>query len=130
MNGRAGSVLGVREQVDVVHAADRWWARLAFVLAAAAVVVLLTGAEFQSIWLVLLGAAGLAVAAAAVWWFLTARGRLRSVLAATVAVTTPVLVLVVYAVAGVLLGGLLTLAVGGVARLAGRGGPGPRGTSA
>src|SRR5690349_753570 len=89
--------------------ARRWLARLAFVAAAAAVVVLLAVAGRRSIALVAVGAAGLAVCLVAVWWFLVHRGVLRW-LAAVLAVAAPLAVLVVYARSGLLW--LVVLCVG------------------
>ncbi|MCU7727688.1 diacylglycerol kinase family protein [Actinoplanes sp. KI2] len=75
----------------------RWLARLAFLTAAAAVILMLAGAGVRaSIGLLLVAAAGMAVMLAAAWWFLTHRGWLRWV-AAVVAVAAPVTVLIVYA---------------------------------
>ena len=80
--------------------AQRWLARLAFLTAAAAVVVLLAAAGLRgSIALILVGTAGVAVGLAAVWWFLSHRGPVRW-LAAALAVAAPLAVLVMYARAG------------------------------
>jgi diacylglycerol kinase family enzyme len=81
--------------------AARWLARSAFVLAATAVVLMLAVAGFRSVVLVLVGGVGIAVALAAVWWFLTHRG-IRRVLALVLAVAAPVTIAVMYALAGLL----------------------------
>ncbi|ARF53747.1 diacylglycerol/lipid kinase family protein [Streptomyces gilvosporeus] len=81
--------------------AQRWFAVLALASGAAAVVVLLVCAGPRSIALLGLGVAGLAVAAAGVWWALTRRGLLR-VLAGTLAAVAPIVVLLLYVWAGLL----------------------------
>jgi diacylglycerol kinase family enzyme len=79
-----------------VTVAQRWLARLALVAAAAAVLVPPLVAGFrQSVALVLVGLAGLALTLAAVWWALTHRGLVRG-LAAAVAVAAPLAVLVLF----------------------------------
>jgi hypothetical protein len=95
---------------------QRWLARLALVAAAAAVVVppVVAGLR-QSLGLVLVGLAGLALTAAAVWWALANKGLVRG-LAAALAVAAPLTVLFLYTRARltwvVLLAlGLLALAV-------------------
>jgi diacylglycerol kinase family enzyme len=75
----------------------RWLARLAVLAAAAAVVVpLLLADVWAGIGLLLLGVAGVAVALAAAWWFLTHRGVVRWI-SAVVAVAVPLAVAVVAA---------------------------------
>jgi diacylglycerol kinase family enzyme len=95
---------------------QRWLARLALVAAAAAVLVppVVAGLR-QSIALVLVGLAGLALTLAGAWWALTNKGLVRGV-AAALAVAAPLTVLVLYTRARltwvVLLAvGLLVLAV-------------------
>jgi diacylglycerol kinase family enzyme len=79
-----------------VTVAQRWLARLALVAAAAAVLVPPLVAGFrQSVALVLVGLAGLALTLAAVWWALTHKGVVRW-LAAALAVAAPLTVLVLY----------------------------------
>src|SRR5215216_1031114 len=96
--------------------AQRWLARLALVTAAAAVLMPPLVAGFrQSVALVLVGLAGVALTAAAVWWALAHKGLVRA-LAVALAVATPLTVLVLYTSARltwvVLLAlGLLALAV-------------------
>jgi diacylglycerol kinase family enzyme len=76
--------------------AQRWLARLALVAAAAAVLVPLLAAGFrQSLALVLVGVAGLALTLAGVWWALTNKGLVRG-LAVALAVAAPLAVLVLY----------------------------------
>jgi diacylglycerol kinase family enzyme len=95
---------------------QRWLARLALVAAAAAVLVAPVVAGLrQSIALVLVGLAGLALTLAGAWWALTNKGLVRGV-AAALAVAAPLTVLVLYTRARltwvVLLAvGLLVLAV-------------------
>jgi len=95
---------------------QRWLARLALVAAAAAVLVAPVVAGFrQSIGLVLVGLAGLALTLAGVWWALVHKGLVRW-LAVVVAVLAPLTVLALYTRARltwvVLLAlGLLALAV-------------------
>lgn len=75
---------------------QRWLARLALVVAVAAVLVPPVAAGLrQSLALVLVGLAGLALTAAAAWWALTNKGLLRW-LAAALAVAAPITVLVLY----------------------------------
>jgi diacylglycerol kinase family enzyme len=76
--------------------AQRWLARLALVAAAAAVLVppVVAGLR-QSIALVLVGLAGLALTLAGAWWALTNRGLVRG-LAVALAVAAPLTVLVLY----------------------------------
>jgi diacylglycerol kinase family enzyme len=96
--------------------AQRWLARLALVAAAAAVLVPPLVAGFrQSVALVLVGLAGLALTAAGVWWALAHKGLVRW-LAVVLAVAAPLTVLILYTSARltwvVLLAlGLLALAV-------------------
>jgi diacylglycerol kinase family enzyme len=80
----------------MVTVAQRWLARLALVAAAAAVLVppVVAGLR-QSIALVLVGLAGLALTLAGAWWALTNRGLVRG-LAVALAVAAPLTVLVLY----------------------------------
>lgn len=79
----------------------RWTARLALVAGAAAVAVLLVFAGLGSIFLVAVGAAGLALTAAGVWWLLSRTGWVRTLAVLLVAVV-PLAVLALYAAAGLL----------------------------
>ena len=75
---------------------QRWLARLALVAAAAAVLVAPVVAGLrQSIALVLVGLAGLALTLAGAWWALSNKGLVRGV-AAALAVAAPLTVLVLY----------------------------------
>jgi diacylglycerol kinase family enzyme len=98
---------------------QRWLARLALVAAVAAVVVLLVPGGLISLTALIVGVAGLAVAAAAAWWFLVNRGVLRW-LASAVLVLAPVGVIIGYAIVGLLWDILLSLALGGVSVVSGR----------
>ena len=98
---------------------QRWLARLAFIAALAAAVVLLLSGALKSLTALLLGAAGLAIVCAAAWSFLSHRGLLRW-LAAAVLVAAPVAVIVVYIVAGLLWEVALSVVLAVVAVAAGR----------
>src|SRR4029450_5983916 len=96
VGGDCGRVTTGQETPGGVTVAQRWLARLALVAAAAAVLVPPLVAGFrQSVALVLVGLAGLALTLAAVWWALTHRGLVRG-LAAALAVAAPLTVLVLY----------------------------------
>src|SRR5215218_2179687 len=105
-----------QETPGTATVAQRWLARLALVAAAAAVLVAPVVAGLrQSIALVLVGLAGLALTLAGVWWALAHKGLVRG-LAVALAVAAPLTVLILYASARltwvVLLAlGLLALAV-------------------
>jgi diacylglycerol kinase family enzyme len=85
-----------QETPGTATVAQRWLARLALVAAAAAVLVppVVAGLR-QSIALVLVGLAGLALTLAGAWWALTNKGLVRG-LAVALAVAAPVIVLVLY----------------------------------
>jgi diacylglycerol kinase family enzyme len=103
-----------------VAVAQRWLARLALVAAAAAVLAAPVVAGLrQSIALVLVGLAGLALALAGVWWALTNKGLVRG-LAIALAVAAPVTVLILYTRARLTWVVLLALALLGIAVAAGR----------
>jgi diacylglycerol kinase family enzyme len=99
---------------------QRWLARLALVAAAAAVLVapLVAGLR-QSIALVLVGLAGLALTLAGTWWALTHKGPARW-LAVAVAVLAPLVVLVLYTSRGLLWVVLVALGLLALAVAAGR----------
>ncbi|CAM5736752.1 diacylglycerol kinase family protein [Streptomyces hirsutus] len=78
------------------YRAQRWAARGALLAAALAVVFPLLYGGLQGLVLLLCGAVGLALSAAALWWTLTLRGPLRWV-AALVAVCVPAAVIALYA---------------------------------
>jgi diacylglycerol kinase family enzyme len=109
-------VAAEQETAGTATVAQRWLARLALVAAAAAVLVAPVVAGFrQSLALVLVGLAGLALTMAGVWWALTNKGLIRW-LAVAVAVLAPLVVLVLYISRGLLWVvlvaiGLLVLAV-------------------
>jgi diacylglycerol kinase family enzyme len=99
---------------------QRWLARLALVAAAAAVLVAPVVAGLrQSLALVLVGLAGLALTLAGVWWALAHRGLVRW-LAVALAVAAPLVVLVLYASRGLLWVVLVALGLLVVAVAAGR----------
>jgi hypothetical protein len=97
---------------------QRWPARLAFAAAAAAVLVLVLAGALRSVTALVVGFAGLAIACAAAWWFLVHRGMLRW-LALAVLVAAPVVVIVVYVVAGLLWEVALSVVLAAVALAAG-----------
>ncbi|MFE1175429.1 diacylglycerol/lipid kinase family protein [Streptomyces sp. NPDC058773] len=97
----------------------RWAARLALVAGVAAVLVLLVFAGLRSIALVGVGLAGLAATAAGLWWVLAHTGVIRG-LAFVLAAATPIAVLVLYAIAGLLWVVLVSLALWTVAVFTGR----------
>jgi diacylglycerol kinase family enzyme len=109
-------VAAEQETAGTATVAQRWLARLALVATAAAVLVAPVVAGFrQSLALVLVGLAGLALTMAGVWWALTNKGLIRW-LAVAVAVAAPLVVLVLYMGRGLLWVvlvaiGLLVLAV-------------------
>ncbi|HUK67162.1 MAG TPA: diacylglycerol kinase family protein, partial [Streptosporangiaceae bacterium] len=98
---------------------QRWLARLAFAAAIAAVVVLVLLGGLKSVTALLLGLAGLAIACAALWWFLAHLGIVRW-LAFAVLVAAPVFVIVVYVVAGLIWEVALSVVLAAAAVAAGR----------
>ena len=100
--------------------AQRWLARVAFVAAAAAVLVPLLAIGFRaSLAVTITGVVGLALTAAGVWWALTNRGLIRW-LASGLAVLAPLVVLVLYTSRGLLWVVLVALGLLVVAVAAGR----------
>jgi diacylglycerol kinase family enzyme len=81
--------------------AQRWLARLSFVLVAAAIVILLLFAGLRSVAMLAVGAAAVVVSLVAAFLFLSRRGLVRW-LSLAVFVLAPVAVIVVFAVRGVL----------------------------
>ena len=81
--------------------AQRWLARLSFVLVAAAIVILLLFAGLRSVAMLAVGGAAAVVSLAAAFFFLSRRGILRW-LSLAVFVLAPIAVIVVYAFRGVL----------------------------
>ncbi|HEY6746947.1 MAG TPA: diacylglycerol kinase family protein [Mycobacteriales bacterium] len=92
-------------------------ARCVFVAAFLAVAVLVGFAGLRSLWMVLVGACGVTVFVAAVYWFLTRRRVLRWA-AAAVAAVAPIAVLLLYLRAELLWVALLALALALIARIA------------
>ena len=80
---------------------QRWLARLSFVLAGLAVVILLVFAGLKSVAMLAVGLGGAAVSLAAAFFFLSQRGA-RRWLALAAFILAPVAVIVVYAFAGLL----------------------------
>ncbi|MEV3909175.1 diacylglycerol/lipid kinase family protein [Streptomyces canus] len=99
--------------------APRWAARLAVTAGIGAVIVLLLFGGLDSLLLVLVGAAGLAVTAAGVWWALVHTGLVR-VLAGVLAFAAPAVVIVLYVAAGLLWVVLVSLALWVLAVFCGR----------
>jgi diacylglycerol kinase family enzyme len=92
----------VTSQPERTSPAQRWLARLAFLLAAVAVVLPVVAAgPRDSVAMIIVGVVGAALTLAAGWWFLTRRGVLR-VLAGVLTVAAPVTVAVLYAGRGLL----------------------------
>jgi hypothetical protein len=102
-----------------VGASERWLARLAYLLALAAVVVLLVGGVTKSIGVLLVGVVGLAATLVGGWWFLSNRGVVRW-LGALVAVAAPVAVVVVYISQNLLLPIIVVVVLMGAAVAAAR----------
>ncbi|MFC9476484.1 diacylglycerol/lipid kinase family protein [Nocardia sp. NPDC056952] len=105
--------------------ARRWWARLAFVCAAAAAVVpVLAAGVLGAVALLIVGTGGVVVAVAALYTFITRFGILRW-MALAVALLAPVIVVVSFVRANllwvVLVSGALALVTIGAARIALRG---------
>ncbi|WP_405526336.1 diacylglycerol kinase family protein [Streptomyces canus] len=99
--------------------APRWAARVAVTAGIGAVIVLLLFGGLDSLLLVLVGAAGLAVTAAGVWWALVHTGLVR-VLAGVLAFAAPAVVVVLYVAAGLLWVVLVSLALWVLAVFCGR----------
>ncbi|MFD0435143.1 diacylglycerol/lipid kinase family protein [Streptomyces chartreusis] len=91
---------------------------MALLVAAGALVLVLTAAGIDSLGLLVVGLAGLAVTAAALWWTLSQRGLVRA-LAAVLALLTPGAVLLAYSAMGLLWVVLSALALWAVAALIG-----------
>ena len=117
--GPPDGVGGTPGMAAPVTRSQRWLARLAFIAALAAAVVLLLSGALKSVTALLLGAAGLAIVCAAAWSFLSHRGLVRW-LAAAVLLAAPVAVIVVYIVAGLLWEVALSVVLAVAAVAAGR----------
>jgi diacylglycerol kinase family enzyme len=101
--------------------ASRWLARLAFLVAVAAAVVPLVAVGLrEGLAAILVAVAGLALAVAAGWSFLTHRGVLRW-LAAAVTVAAPLAVVVLFARAALVWAAVVTVLLWSAALAAGRG---------
>lgn len=79
----------------------RWLARLAFLLAGVAVLILVLFAELRSIGVLAIGVASAATSLAAAFWFLATRG-LRRWVSLAVLILSPIAALVTFALAGLL----------------------------
>ncbi|MFI0511702.1 diacylglycerol/lipid kinase family protein [Streptomyces sp. WSLK1-5] len=99
--------------------APRWAARLALASGIGAVTVLLLFAGFESLLLILVGAVGLALTVAGVWWALVHTGPIR-VLAALVVLAVPAVVIAFYVAAGLLWAVLVSLALWALSVFCGR----------
>ena len=99
-------------------AGQRWLARLALVLALAAVLILLAGGA-RSVGVLSVGIVGLAATLAGAWWFLSNRGVVRW-LAALIAVAAPITVVTVYIARGLLLEIVLVVVLAALAGAAAR----------
>ncbi|WP_121711255.1 diacylglycerol kinase family protein [Streptomyces sp. E5N91] len=99
--------------------APRWAARLSAAAGSGAITVMLVVAGLDSLLLLLVGAAGPAVAAAGVWWALVHTGMVR-VLAGALAIAAPAAVVVLYVASGLLWVVLVSLALWSAAVFCGR----------
>ncbi|MDR6980712.1 diacylglycerol kinase family enzyme [Streptomyces sp. 3330] len=97
----------------------RWAARLAVTAGIGAIIVLLLFAGLHSLLLVLVGAAGLAITCAGVWWTLAHTGLVR-VLAGGLALVAPAAVVVLYVASGLLWVVLVSIALWVLAVFCGR----------
>jgi diacylglycerol kinase family enzyme len=90
--------------------AQRWLARLSFLLAGLAIVVLAVFADLKSVAMLAVGLGATAVALAAAFFFLSERG-VRRWLSLAVLVAAPIVLIVVYALAGLLWVALVSAAL-------------------
>ncbi|MFJ8648590.1 diacylglycerol/lipid kinase family protein [Streptomyces sp. NPDC093546] len=102
-----------------VQRAQRWAARASLVSAALAALMPLLYAGVGGVLLLLVGVAGLAATAAALWWALTTRGAVRAA-AAALAAATPLALIGLFAAAGLLRALVVSLALWVVAVWTGR----------
>jgi diacylglycerol kinase family enzyme len=101
-----------------VEASARWLARLAYLLALAAVLVLLVGGV-TGLGVLLVGVVGLAATLVGGWWFLSNRGIVRW-FGAVVAVAAPIAVTAVYVSQDLLLPIIIVVVLAGAAAAAAR----------
>jgi diacylglycerol kinase family enzyme len=109
----------VPEPISQSTPAQRWLARLSFVLAAAAIAIAVVFAGVKSLGMLAVGLVAAAVTLAAAFFFLARRGVLRW-LSAAVFVLAPVVVLVVYAVEDLLWIAIVSAAAWALAVVTGR----------
>ena len=114
-----GVVPVVSEPISQSTPAQRWLARLSFVLAAAAIAIVVVFAGVKSLGMLAVGLVAAAVTLAAAFFFLARRGVLRW-LSAAVFVLAPVVVLVVYAVEDLLWIAIVSAAAWALAVVTGR----------
>jgi len=107
------------EPISQSTPAQRWLARLSFVLAAAAIAIVVVFAGVKSLGMLAVGLVAAAVTLAAAFFFLARRGVLRW-LSAAVFVLAPVVVLVVYAVEDLLWIAIVSAAAWALAVVTGR----------
>ena len=100
-------------------ASARWLARLAYLLALAAVLVLLVGGVTTGLGVLLVGVVGLAATLVGGWWFLSNRGVVRW-FGALVAVAAPIAVIAVYISQDLVLPIIVLVVLGGAAVAAAR----------
>jgi diacylglycerol kinase family enzyme len=114
------AMVAAEQMTGRASVAQRWLARGALVAVAASVLVPIAAIGLRgSIALTLVGMAGLALAAACIWWALAHKGPVRWV-AVVVGLAAPIVVLVLYVRAGLLWVVLLSLAIQAVAVALGR----------
>jgi diacylglycerol kinase family enzyme len=101
------------------HRARAWLARLSFVLAAGAVLIVLVVAGLRSIGMLAVGVASVAISLAGAFWFLSERG-LRRWLSLSLVVLSPIALLIVYAFAGLLWVAIVSAGLWALAGLAAR----------
>ena len=111
--------VGVTRRRTAQERRRAWLARLSFVLAGAAVVILLAVAGLRSIAMLGIALGSAAVSLAAAYWFLAERG-LRRWLALALLVLSPITVIVIFALKGLLWVSLVSAAAWLLAGLAAR----------
>jgi diacylglycerol kinase family enzyme len=108
----------VAEDAKPVTASQRWLARLAYLAAFAAVLMLVIGGR-SSLAVLIVGVLGLGLTLAGVWWFLSNRGPVRW-LSAAVALASPIVVIALYISRNVLLEIVLVVLLAAIAVAAAR----------